>query len=250
VGADMWGATMFDQLACRIAFKKLRYGGRFTAPSTQGSLIYPGNFGVFNWGGIAVDPRRQVAFTTPTDLAFVSQLVARKNDKTLYVQGKNIPKGSLPDLNENFGAPFAVKLSPFTSLLGLPCQAPPWGYVAGADLNTGKIVWKHKNGTVVDSSPLPLPFKMGVPNLGGPIMTAGGVAFLSGTLDDYVRAYDVTTGNQLRQSRLPAGGQATPMTYTGADGRQFVLVVAGGHGSLGTKPGDDVMAYALPSKAS
>lgn len=247
-GADMWGATMFDQLACRIAFKKLHYDGRFTAPSTQGSLIYPGNFGVFNWGGIAVDPQRQVAFTTPTYLAFVSQLVPRKNDKTLYVQGKNIPKGSLPDLNENFGAPFAVKLSPFISLLGLPCQAPPWGYVAGADLTTGKIVWKHKNGTVVDSSPLPLPFKMGVPNLGGPIMTAGGVAFLSGSLDNYVRAYDVTTGNQLWESRLPAGGQATPMTYTGADGRQFVLVVAGGHGSLGTKPGDDVIAYALPPK--
>jgi quinoprotein glucose dehydrogenase len=247
-GADMWGATMFDQLACRIAFKKLRYHGAYTAPSTQGTLVYPGNFGVFNWGGIAVDPQRQVAFTTPTYLAFVSQLVPRKNDKTLYVQGKHIPQGSLPDLNENFGAPFAVKLKPFTSVLGLPCQEPPWGYVAGANLDTGKIVWKHKNGTVVDSSPLPLPFKMGVPNLGGPIMTAGGVAFLSGTLDDYVRAYDVTTGNQLWQSRLPAGGQATPITYTGADGRQFVLVIAGGHGSLGTKPGDDVMAYALPSK--
>jgi len=94
VGADMWGATMFDQLACRIAFTKMRYGGRFTPPSTQVSLIYPGNFGVFNWGGIAVDPQRQVAFTTPTDLVFVSQLVARKNDKTLYVQGTNIPKGS------------------------------------------------------------------------------------------------------------------------------------------------------------
>jgi quinoprotein glucose dehydrogenase len=248
-GADMWGATMFDQLACRIAFKKLRYHGRFTAPSTQGTLVYPGNFGVFNWGGIAVDPRREVAFTTPTYLAFVSKLVPRKNDKTLYVQGKHIPQGSLPDLNENFGAPFAVKLAPFTSILGLPCQAPPWGYVAGANLDTGKIMWEHKNGTVVDSSPVPLPFKMGVPNLGGPIMTAGGVAFLSGTLDDYIRAYDVTTGNQLWQSRLPAGGQATPMTYTGADGRQFVLVVAGGHGSLRTKPGDDVIAYALPPKA-
>jgi Glucose dehydrogenase len=248
-GADMWGATMFDQLACRIAFKKLRYHGRFTAPSTQGTLVYPGNFGVFNWGGIAVDPQRQVAFTTPTYLAFVSKLIPRKNDKTLYVQGKHIPQGSLPDLNENFGAPFAVKLAPFTSILGLPCQAPPWGYVAGANLDTGKIMWEHKNGTVVDSSPVPLPFKMGVPNLGGPIMTAGGVAFLSGTLDDYVRAYDVTTGNQLWQSRLPAGGQSTPMTYTGADGRQFVLVVAGGHGSLRTKPGDDVIAYALPRKA-
>lgn len=245
-GADMWGATMFDQLACRIAFQKLRYEGRYTPPSIEGSLVYPGNFGVFNWGGIAVDPQRQVAFTTPTYLAFVSQLVPRADDTTLYVQGEARPQDSLPALNENFGAPYAVKLSAFTSALGLPCQAPPWGYVAGADLTTGEIAWKHKNGTVIDSSPLPLPFKMGVPNLGGPIMTAGGVAFLSGTLDYYVRAYNVTNGEQLWQSRLPAGGQATPMTYTGADGRQFLLVVAGGHGSLGTKAGDDVIAYALP----
>lgn len=247
-GADMWGATMFDQLACRIELKTLRYEGRYTPPSTQGTLVYPGNFGVFNWGGIAVDPQRQVAFTTPTYLAFISRLVPRADDKTLYVQGGNRPQDSLPALNENFGAPYAVQLSAFTSALGLPCQEPPWGYVAGADLTTGKIAWKHKNGTVIDSSPLPLPFKMGVPNLGGPIITAGGVAFLSGTLDYYVRAYDLSNGKQLWQSRLPAGGQATPMTYTGADGRQFLLVVAGGHGSLGTKAGDDVIAYALPKE--
>jgi quinoprotein glucose dehydrogenase len=247
-GADMWGATMFDQLACRIEFRKLRYEGRYTPPSTQGTLVYPGNFGVFNWGGIAVDPQRQVAFTTPTYLAFISRLVPRADDKTLYVQGGNRPQDSLPALNENFGAPYAIQLSAFTSALGLPCQAPPWGYVAGADLTNGKIAWKHKNGTVIDSSPLPLPFKMGVPNLGGPIMTAGGVAFLSGTLDQYVRAYDVSNGEQLWESRLPAGGQATPMTYTAADGRQFVLVVAGGHGSLGTKAGDDIIAYSLPKE--
>ena len=95
---------------------------------------------------------------------------------------------------------------------------------------------------------MPVPFKMGVPGLGGPVMTAGGVAFLSGTLDNYVRGYDVTSGRQLWESRLPAGGQATPMTYTGADGRQFVLVVAGGHGSTGTKAGDFVIAYALPKR--
>ncbi|MGF7208472.1 quinoprotein glucose dehydrogenase [Skermanella aerolata] len=247
-GRDMWGATMFDQLACRISLKKLRYEGRFTPPSTQGSLIYPGNFGVFNWGSVAVDPRRQIAFTTPTYLAFVSQLIPRADDKTLYVQGENRPEQSLPALNENFGAPFAIKLGPFVSVLGLPCQAPPWGYVAAADLTTGKVVWQHKNGTVRDASPLPLPFAMGVPNLGGPIMTAGGVAFLSGTIDYYVRGYDVTTGEQLWESRLPAGGQATPMTYLGEDGRQFVLVAAGGHGSLGTKAGDAVIAYALPKQ--
>jgi quinoprotein glucose dehydrogenase len=89
---------------------------------------------------------------------------------------------------------------------------------------------------------------MGVPDLGGPIMTAGGVAFLSGTLDYYVRGYDVTTGERLWESRLPAGGQSTPMTYMGEDGRQYLLVAAGGHGSLGTKAGDSVIAYALPRR--
>ena len=93
---------------------------------------------------------------------------------------------------------------------------------------------------------MPLPFEMGVPSLGGPVMTAGGVAFLSSTLDYYVRAYDVTTGKQLWRARLPAGGQATPMTYQSRSGRQMVVVVAGGHGSLGTKAGDSVIAYALP----
>jgi quinoprotein glucose dehydrogenase len=159
---------------------------------------------------------------------------------------KQPPEGSLPALNENFGAPFAVSLKPFLSPIGLPCQAPPWGYVAGAELTTGRIAWMHRNGTVRDLAPVPLPFRMGVPDLGGPIVTAGGVAFLSGTLDYYVRAYDVTTGRELWGDRLPAGGQATPMTYMGADGRQYVLAVACGHGSLGTKAGDSVIAYALP----
>jgi len=245
-GRDMWGATMFDQLYCRIAFQRLRYEGRFTPPSVQGSLVYPGNFGVFNWGGVAVDPARQAVFATPTYLAFVSKLVPRHDDTTLMVQDGGPPEGSLPALNENFGAPFAATLKPFVSPLGIPCQAPPWGYVAGADLRSGQIAWRHRNGTVRDLSPLPLSFRMGVPGIGGPIVTAGGVAFYSGALDNYVRAYDVADGRRLWQGRLPAGGQATPMTYTGEDGRQYLVVAAGGHGSTGTKAGDFVRAYALP----
>jgi quinoprotein glucose dehydrogenase len=243
--SDMWGATIFDQLICRILFRRLRYEGRFTPPSTRGSLVYPGNFGTFNWGGVAVDPVNQTVFATPTYIAFVSKLVPRTDDTSLLVQGKNPPKGNLPPLNENFGAPFAVQLDAFTSPIGLPCQAPPWGYVSQADLRSGQIIWMHKNGTVRDASSLPLPFRMGVPNLGGPIITAGGVAFLSGALDNYVRAYDTATGEELWRRRLPAGGQATPMTYAGADGTQFLLVVAGGHGVLATTPGDYVIAFAL-----
>jgi quinoprotein glucose dehydrogenase len=138
-------------------------------------------------------------------------------------------------------------MRPFWSPIGLPCQAPPWGYVAAADLNTGEVIWQHRNGTVRDLSPLPLPFEMGVPGIGGPIVTAGGVGFHSGTLDYFVRAFDVSDGRELWRERLPAGGQATPMTFQGSDGRQYVVVVAGGHGSTGTAAGDAIIAYALPA---
>lgn len=240
--ADMWGATLFDQLACRIKFRSLRYEGRYTPPSLQGTIVYPGNFGVFNWGSVAVDPKRQVMFGMPTYLAFTSRLVPA--DK-IPPKGQD-EKASEQGLNRNDGAPYGVFLGPFLSPLGVPCQAPPWGYVAGVDLRTGKIAYKHKNGTIEDMTPLPIPLKLGVPGIGGPMITAGGVVFLGAAVDDYLRAYDLTTGKQLWQARLPAGGQSTPMSYSGKDGTQYVLIVAGGHGSVGTKPGDYVLAYKLP----
>jgi len=238
---NMWGVTMFDQLACRIDFLSMKYEGRYTPPSLEGTIVYPGNFGTFNWGSVAVDPERQIMFGMPTYLAFTSRLVPRDQ---VPPKGQD-EKGSEQGLNRNDGAPYGVFMGPFLGPLGIPCQAPPWGYVAGADLTTGKTAWKHKNGTVMDMTPLPLPFKVGVPGIGGPMLTKGGVAFLGAAVDNYIRAYDVTTGRQLWQGRLPAGGQATPMTYTAGD-KQYVLIVAGGHGSVGTKPGDYVIAYTLP----
>jgi len=239
---DMWGVTLFDQLACRIAFHRYKYEGRYTPPSLQGSIIYPGNFGTFNWGSVAVDPERQIMFGMPTYLAFTSRLVARAD---IPARGQD-EKGSEQGLNRNEGAPYGVYMGPFLGPFGIPCQAPPWGYVAGVDLKSGKIAYKHKNGTVHDMTPLPLPFKVGVPGIGGPILTRGGIAFLGAAVDNYLRAYDVTTGRQLWQVRLPAGGQSTPMTYTANDNKQYVVMVAGGHGSIGTTPGDYVIAYRLP----
>ncbi|MQB11739.1 glucose/quinate/shikimate family membrane-bound PQQ-dependent dehydrogenase [Agrobacterium sp. ICMP 6402] len=239
---DMWGVSMFDQLACRIRFHQLDYKGRYTPPSLNGSIIYPGNFGTFNWGSVAVDPERQVMFGMPTYLAFTSQLVPRAD---IPPKGQD-EKGSEQGLNRNDGAPYGVFMGPFLGPLKIPCQAPPWGYVAGADLRTGDIAYKHKNGTVYDMTPLPLPFKVGVPGIGGPMITKGGVAFLGAAVDNFLRAYDLTTGKQLWEARLPAGGQATPMTYALEGGKQYVVMVAGGHGSVGTKPGDYVIAYTLP----
>ncbi|UXS03956.1 glucose/quinate/shikimate family membrane-bound PQQ-dependent dehydrogenase [Agrobacterium tumefaciens] len=239
---NMWGVSMFDQLACRISFHQLNYKGRYTPPSLTGTLVYPGNFGTFNWGSVAIDPERQVMFGMPTYLAFTSRLVPRDQ---IPPKGQD-EKGSEQGLNRNDGAPYGVFMGPFLGPLKIPCQAPPWGYVAGADLRTGDIAYKRKNGTVYDMTPLPLPFKIGVPGIGGPIITKGGVAFLGAAVDNYLRAYDLTTGKQLWDARLPAGGQATPMTYALDDGKQYVVMVAGGHGSVGTKPGDYVIAYSLP----
>lgn len=249
---DMWGATMLDQLWCRIRYKSLHYDGPFTPPSLKGSLVFPGNFGVMDWGGISIDPVRQVIFAHPNYVAFVDRLVPRKEDTggsdERGPSGGSDRRGSTEHgYNPNTGAPFAVDMNPFLSFTGLPCQQPPWGYVAGIDLTTGKTVWEHKNGTIRDETPLPIALKFGVPSLGGPVTTAGGVAFMAAAIDNYVRAYDTRTGGVLWRARLPAGGQATPMSYrSAASGRQFVLVVAGGHGSLGTKFGDSVIAYALP----
>ena len=243
-GAKMWGMTPIDQMMCRIDLAKLQYDGRFTPPSVQGSLTHPGSFGVFNWGAVAVDPARQMMFAMPVYLGFTAQLVPRPDNLNKVVSAK----GNQPMGNENFGAPYASILRPFMSRIGLPCQQPPWGYIAGVDLTNGKTIYRRVNGTVRDMTPLPLPFKTGVPGIGGPIVTAGGLAFLSGTVDYYVRGYDLADGRVLWSARLPAGGQSTPATYMGRDGRQYLVVVAGGHRYTGTKTGDSVIAYALPKK--
>lgn len=237
---DMWGLTPIDQAACRIAFRQMRYEGAYTPPSEQGTIVYPGNFGTFNWGSVAVDPERQIMFGMPVYLAFTSKMIPREDQETRVVTSEGDPV-----FNENFGAPYAVEMGPFLSPIGTPCQEPSWGYIAAVDLTTGETIYQRVNGTVRDLSPIPLPIKMGVPGIGGPIVTKGGVAFLSGTLDYFVRAYDLQTGEEIWQDRLPAGGQATPSTYRGADGNQYLVVVAGGHGSTGTRAGDHIIAYRL-----
>ncbi len=243
-GADMWGATIFDQLACRIMFHRLRYEGTFTPPSLQGTLVFPGNLGIFEWGGIAVDPARQIAIANPIAIPFVSTLVPRGPDNPTAPNAAHTP-GSEIGVQPMYGAPYGVVLHPFLSPIGIPCLRPPWGYMAGIDLKTRKIVWQHRNGTIRDNTPVPIPLKLGVPSLGGPMATAGGVAFLTSTYDYFIRAYDVTDGKQLWEDRLPAGGQSTPMSYA-VDGKQYVVTAAGGHGSFGTKAGDYVIAYSLP----
>jgi quinoprotein glucose dehydrogenase len=190
-----------------------------------------------------VDPVRQIAIANPMAVPFVSTLIPRGPNNPAAPNNAH-PSGTEKGVQPMYGTPYGVDLHALLSPIGIPCMRPPWGYMAGIDLKTKKIVWMHKNGTIRDSSPIPIPFKLGVPTLGGPMTTAGGVAFLTSTLDYYIRAYDVSTGEQLWQDRLPAGGQSTPMSYA-VDGQQYVITAAGGHGSFGTKLGDYVIAYKL-----
>ena len=136
------------------------------------------------------------------------------------------------------------------SPLGLPCNAPPWGKLVAVDLKSGEILWDVPFGTVRDLAPVPLPWKLGVPNLGGPLVTKSGLIFIGATMDDYIRAFDISNGDELWKAHLPAGGQATPMSYAITDEagrkRQFVVIAAGGHGTAGTRLGDSLIAWALP----
>ncbi len=111
---------------------------------------------------------------------------------------------------------------------------------------SGRIVWESTLGTIRDLTKIPIPKKWGTPSMGGPIVTASGVTFIAAAMDNYLRAFDTETGEELWKGRLPAGGQATPMTYQlTSSGKQYVVICAGGHGKMGTTLGDYVVAFAL-----
>ncbi|MFJ7884551.1 membrane-bound PQQ-dependent dehydrogenase, glucose/quinate/shikimate family [Pseudomonas sp. NPDC096917] len=246
---SMWGLTPFDQMSCRISYQNLRYDANPWTPSTEGgSLIFPGNIGAFNWGSVAVDPDRQLLIAAPVRLAYKYNLIKRSpqtEEKRLFTE-----EGQ-PYWNENFKGDYAIHIQQFASELGVPCIAPPWGRMVGVDLNTGKTEWMRRVGNTKNLKTsflpgrFPIGFPMGMVAHGGPLVTAGGVVFHGATADNFIRAYNINTGELLWQYELPAGGQATPSTYMGSDGKQYVIISAGGHGSLGTTLGDSVIAFKL-----
>jgi quinoprotein glucose dehydrogenase len=240
---DAWGLTPWDRGRCRERIESLRYEGIYTPPSLEGTIMYPGNAGGTNWGGIAVDPVRQLALVRTSNLAFVVTMIPR--DEFARERASHDGHEHGPQL----GTPYGMRRHPFLSPLGLPCVPPPWGTLSAVDLRSGTIRWQVPHGTVRDLAPVPIPIGWGVPGLGGPLVTARGLVFIAAAFDDYLRAYDVETGEELWKARLPAGGQATPMGYrvTFEDGsaRQYVLIAAGGHGRAGTTLGDHLVAFAL-----
>ncbi|MEB5835748.1 membrane-bound PQQ-dependent dehydrogenase, glucose/quinate/shikimate family [Pantoea dispersa] len=246
---SMWGITPFDQMACRMDFRSLRYDGNPWTPATEGgSLVFPGNIGVFNWGSVAVDPQRQMLIAAPVRLAYKYNLIKRT---PATATERLFTKDGQPYWNENFHGDYAIHIQQLASGLGIPCIAPPWGRMVGVDLKTGKTEWLRRVGTTKNLKTsflpgrFPIGFPMGMVAHGGPLLTAGDLVFHGATADNFISAYDSTTGELLWQQELSAGAQATPSTYMGSDGKQYVVIAAGGHGSLGTKAGDSVVAFRL-----
>ena len=244
----MWGMIPIDQMICRIYFKSRRYDGDFTAQSTKETLIFPGNFGGFNWGSVSVDPARNILIVNDSRMPETTHLIPRAD---FDPKAAEVPHGMFaPQL----GTPFAQQLKEFMGPLGAPCLQPPMGTISGIDLATRKVVWQRPGGTMRDISfgkiQPHVPFYVGLPTLGGPLTTGSGLTFFAGTQDYYLRAYDTETGDELWKGRLPVGSQGTPMTYVDkASGRQFVVVVAGGARDNPNGREDWIIAYALPQKA-
>ncbi|NIF00281.1 membrane-bound PQQ-dependent dehydrogenase, glucose/quinate/shikimate family [Pantoea sp. Acro-805] len=246
---SMWGITPFDQMSCRMDFRSLRYDGNPWTPATEaGSLIFPGNIGVFNWGSVAVDPQRQMLIAAPVRLAYKYNLIKRTPQTETQ---RLFTKDGQPYWNENFQGDYAIHIQQLASGLGIPCIAPPWGRMVGVDLKTGKTEWLRRVGVTKNLKTsflpgrFPIGFPMGMVAHGGPLLTAGDLVFHGATADNFFRAYDSTTGELLWQIELSAGAQATPSTFMGKDGKQYVVIAAGGHGSLGTQAGDSVVAFRL-----
>jgi quinoprotein glucose dehydrogenase len=239
--ADAWDLTPWDRGRCRDRMRALRAEGIFTPPSLEGTIIFPGNAGGTNWGSVAFDAGRGLVLVNTSRLAHVVTLIPRDRYNTVRAARPTAEYG------RQAGTPFAMSREALLSPLGIPCNPPPWGMLPAVEADTGRVRWEVPLGTTRDMTPLPLAIRWGTPNMGGLITTGSGLVFIGAAMDNHLRGFDVETGQELWQGRLPAGGQATPMTYRlRDDGSQFVVIAAGGHNRLGTKLGDAVVAFALP----
>lgn len=240
---DAWGLMYFDTRACRKRIARLKSEGLFTPPGVEGIVQLPGYAGGINWGGLAFEPDEQTVVVFSMDVPMEVALIPRDELQSVHESGEFDDF----EIARMSGTPYAMRRTMLSSPLGMPCTAPPWGWLAAIDMRKGTINWRRSVGSIQDLAPAIVPnLELGVGGLGGPIITAGGIVFMAATQDDYLRAFDLKDGETLWEGRLPAGGQATPMTYYLEEtGRQYVVIAAGGHARLGTTPGDYVIAYAL-----
>jgi len=255
---DMWGITPFDQLYCRIQFRRARYQGYFTPLRLGPSIRTPGELGGIDWGSVALDQTHGLLIVNSNVMADYDELISRRQADAEHLFAKNDPRKKTAPRPLYRGAamagtPYGAHLGAFLTGLGIPCQRPPYGYLTAIDLKTRKIRWQHTLGDASNSGPfglaLGLPLQLGTPNIGSALITGGGLIFIAATQDEYFRAVDERDGRVLWRVRLPAGGHATPITYRGRDGNQYVVISAGGNPSFKTGSNDSLIAYRLGGPA-
>jgi quinoprotein glucose dehydrogenase len=252
---DMWGMSPLDQLWCRIQFRRMAYPGRYAPPTLERHYLeYPGYNGGSDWGSVAVDPTHGIIVANYNNMPNNDRLLTRDEANQLGVLPMNVPNQPMtPGYTEYgpiTGAPYGVEVNPgWRQWTGLMCTEPPYGGITAIDLKTGKTLWDEPLGEARANGPFDIPSKLpipiGTPNNGGSVVTAGGLVFIAAATDNLIRAIDIKSGKVVWQDELPAGGQANPMTYE-VNGRQFLVIMAGGHHFMHTPVGDYFLAYSLP----
>ena len=238
---DAFGIAIFDKLSCKRQIKKFRSEGIFTPPSLDGMIMRPSYAGGSNWGGVAIDPARQIAVTNVNEIPALVRLIPRADLDQL--KGAGELKGW--QIAEQRGTPYYMARRIFLSPLNLPCTKPPWGKLVAVDLGSGNIVWDQPLGTIKDLAPKIIPnFKWGVPNLGGPMLTGSGLLVIGAAAEHKLRIFQTETGKEIWSTKLPVAAVSTPMSYE-LDGRQYIAIVAGGNDQLGMERGDYVLVYGL-----
>ncbi|HXJ43302.1 MAG TPA: PQQ-binding-like beta-propeller repeat protein, partial [Bryobacteraceae bacterium] len=242
---DIATVTPEIEAGCRKLLEGLEMGGPYLPVSyNKLGVRFPGNHGGVNWGGTSFSPQLGYLFINANDLGQISG-VKDHDPKTGPAmgagQGNRVDPGGVYEGIPG-GGRFSLRNG--DSPQQLPCQQPPWGTLTAVNVATGEFAWRVPLG-VTDSLPADKQ-NTGRPGNGGTIATAGGLVFVGATDDARFRAFDAKTGKELWTVKLPGAAEATPMTYQGKDGKQYVVITATGGGFFNNPvTSDSVMAFAL-----
>ena len=228
--AELTDVTPESRAYCEQLIQGAELGNIFTPIGLKPTVLFPGTNGGANWGGASFDPETHTLYVNSMDVGMVLHMVKRPEGSEIPFrpQGSGSPNSRFWDQDLN------------------PCQKPPWGFLTAIDLDTGEFRWRSVLGVVDKLLEKGVP-PTGSPNLGGSLVTAGGLVFIGATNDSRFRAFDKDTGKELWVTRLPASAHATPMTFAGKrTGKQFVVIASGGGNKYNRQYSDSLMAFALP----